>query len=204
MLGITRSVQHALSELGRGGTRSQRAHRPTTSVPPLRESFGRFGDVPPDEIEHAGSLYREYFSETGIFENQVYAGIPACLDALRSHGWQLAVATSKPTVFAERILEHFGLRAAFDVVAGSELDGSRDAKEAVIRFGLEELHVTEDRTCLMIGDRSHDIVGARAVGIGAVGVTWGYGSELELTSAGADWIVHNPDELLDAITTNDR
>ena len=196
-VGITRSVQHALRALGKDVPNLQSL---TGYIgPPLRESFARIGGVAPTEIERAIALYREYFTETGIFENQVYSGIPACLETLRSRGWQLAVGTSKPTVFAERILDHFGLRDAFEVVVGSELDGTRDAKEEVIRFGLEMMHVAASSSCLMIGDRSHDIIGARAVSIKAVGVTWGYGSESELAEAGADWIVHHPNDLVDTL-----
>ena len=198
MLGITRSVQHALRALGMDVPDTQSL---TGYIgPPLRQSFALISGVPPTEIDRAIGLYREYFAETGIFENQVYAGMPASLEELRSLGWQLVVATSKPTVFAERILEHFGLRDAFGVVVGSELDGTRDAKEDIIRAGIEMLHMAVSASCLMIGDRSHDIVGARAVGIGAVGVTWGYGSESELAEAGADWIVHNPSGLVDTLS----
>ena len=143
----------------------------------------------------AVASYREYFAETGIFENAVYPGVPECLEALQARGWRLAVATSKPTVFAERILDHFSLLTHFQAVVGAGLDGSRRHKHEVIAAALSDLGVAADERCIMVGDREHDVIGAKTVGLLSVGVTWGYGSVQELSEAGADVLVHAVAEL---------
>ena len=182
-VGITRSVNYTLERFG------LEVADPDDLVsyigPPLQDSFVSAG-LSRDDAWQAVLAYREYFTDTGIFENAVYQGIAEAVAELRGDGWRLAVATSKPTVFAERILEHFELRAAFDVVAGCELDGFRQHKHEVITYALEQLAVTPSPGFVMIGDREHDILGAKRVGIASVGVTWGYGSVDELTAAGAD------------------
>jgi phosphoglycolate phosphatase len=111
------------------------------------------------------------------------------LGELAGGGWRLGVATSKPTVFAERILEHFDLRAAFEVVSGAEMDGSRQHKHEVIAHALVALGVDPSSDCVMVGDREHDILGGKRLGLSTVGVTWGYGPRYELEAAGADVIV---------------
>ena len=131
-----------------------------------------------------------------MFENKLYEGIPEMLGKLRSAGKKLAVATSKPWVFAEPILAHFRLDGYFDEVIGSELDGTRVKKgevieEAVRRFGAE----ASPEKAVMVGDRKHDIIGAKENGILSVGVTYGYGGYEELSQAGADWIVNTVEEL---------
>lgn len=200
-VGITRSVQFALHRIGAGTVDLDRL---TDYIgPPLRDSFRHLAGLTPPEVAIAVAAYREYFSETGIFENSVYDGIPAILERLRLNGWRLALATSKPTVFAERILERFSLRDAFEVVAGASLDETRDRKEQVIEHAFELLGAEPGRGCVMVGDRSYDIAGARHVGIAAIGVTWGYGSADELRNAGADRLVDAVDELPDAMDEMD-
>jgi phosphoglycolate phosphatase len=191
--GITRSLQHGLAHVGITVTDpdSLAIH----IGPPLRETFSVFAGLAPAEVEVAVLAYREYFADRGMFENQVYDGIPECLEELRRSGWRLAVATSKPTVFADGILEHFSLREAFDVVVGSELDGSRDDKHSIITLALEILGIAPSTECVMAGDRKLDVAGAHSVGIGCAGVAWGYGGIDELTGAGADRIVHRPSDL---------
>ncbi len=191
-VGITRSVNYALARFGLD------VADPDELVgyigPPLQDSFVAFAGLSTDDAWDAVLAYREYFTETGIFENAVYPGIADVVAELQGGGWRLAVATSKPTVFAERILEHFGLTNGFEVVAGCELDGSRQHKHEVITHALEQLAVAPSPTHVMIGDREHDILGAKRVGIASVGVTWGYGSVEELKAAGADVLV---DEIAD-------
>ena len=138
---------------------------------------------------------KEYFKDKGIFENRPYKGIDVLLSSLKNAGMILAVATSKPEVFAERILEHFDLAQYFTVTAGSNLDGSRISKADVINYALETLKVNDKTSVLMVGDREHDVIGAKAAGIDCVGVLYGYGSREELESAGAGSIAQTVEEL---------
>jgi len=191
--GITRSVHYALKAQG------LLVEDLDTLVsyigPPLHDSFVRLGRLSPADATTAVASYREYFVEKGIFENRVFPGVPECLAALRSNGWRLAVATSKPTMFAQQILDHFSLSDYFEFVAGSELDGTRVHKHEVISHALEGLDLSPSSTSIMIGDREHDIFGARRVGLRAVGVMWGYGSRSELVAAGADRLVEDVTDL---------
>ena len=157
--------------------------------PPLMDSFMNFYGFSEQEADQAILYYREYFSETGIFENEVYPGIRALLDALKNNGRVLAVATSKPTVFAQRILEYFDLEGYFTCVVGSNLDGTRVKKAEVIAEVLSLLQVDCKSEVIMIGDREHDVIGAKQVGIHSIGVEYGYGTYEELERAGADFIV---------------
>jgi phosphoglycolate phosphatase len=186
-VGITRSVAFALARFG------IEVEDTDTLVPfigpPLDESFVKLGGLAEADAWNAVLAYREYYTDTGIYENAVYDGIAEVLGELAARGWRLGVATSKPTVFAERILEHFDLRAAFEVVSGAEMDGSRQHKHLVIEHALAQLDVDPSPECVMVGDREHDIVGARRLGLATVGVTWGYGPREELEAAGADVIV---------------
>jgi len=179
--GIAGSIQYALEKLD----------RPVPSQdelawcigPPLRASFVAL--LGGEELaDRAVALYRERFGEVGLFENSLYPDIPAVLAALARSPRRLFVATSKPHVFASRIIEHFGLAGYFEHIFGSELDGSRVDKADLLAYALTQSGVDPSQA-LMIGDRSHDVAGARANGIDAVGVTYGYGTEAELIEAGA-------------------
>ena len=159
--------------------------------PPLKESFMHFYDMNEEQAQAAVEKYRERFRDTGIFENRLYDGIPQMLRTLNSKGMFLAVASSKPTVFVERILEHFGIRSYFKVVVGSELDGTRTEKNEVVEEALRQLFgdaPVEKNKVYMIGDRRFDIEGAKAQGVDSVGVTYGYGGMEELREARADYI----------------
>ena len=145
----------------------------------------------PAEARQAVEDYREYFADRGLYENELYRGIPELLAELRGAGLRLGLATSKPTVFAERILTHFGLAPHFECVVGSFLDGRRVAKAEVIADALAALPGIGRAHALHVGDRRHDIDGARANGIGAIAVGWGYGSREELTSAGPQALVES-------------
>lgn len=191
--GITRCCAHALERLGRGTV------DPETLAwcigPPLRDSFAKILESDDaDLVEQAVALYRERFSTVGLFENEVYEGIPELLDSLRANGLRLFVATSKPQVFAERILEHFQLTPYFEGIVGSELDGRREAKREVIEHVLVS-HGVRAESALMVGDRRHDVEGARAHGIPCVGVSYGYGLEGELHAAGAWKVCAHPHEI---------
>ena len=145
--------------------------------------------------DRALSLYRERFADIGLFENEVYAGIEGTLSALAAPGRRIFIATSKPAVYAIRIVEHFGLKPYFERVFGSELDGTRVDKRDLLRYALDEARV-DPASAIMIGDRSHDVVGARTNGMTAIGVLYGYGSEAELRDAGAHHICAAHPDLL--------
>jgi phosphoglycolate phosphatase len=192
-IGITNSVMYALQKYGI--TVRDRSKLYSFIGPPLWESFQRFYGFSEAEAKKAVSYYREYFSVTGMFENTVYDRIDALLAALENSGKTLAVATSKPEVFAEQILEHFDLAKYFSFIGGSELDGKRVKKDEVIRYALEMSGVTDLSTAVMVGDREHDILGAKKTGIASVGVLFGYGRREELEAAGADYIAETVEDL---------
>lgn len=196
-IGITRSIQYALGKLDHPAMPTE--DELTWCIgPPLRASFVKLlgGDHAADA---AVAFYRERFSDVGLFENGVYNGVPEVLTTLRASGHRLFVATSKPHVFAERIIDHFGLRDHFERVFGSELDGTRVDKSDLLEYALKEAAVDPSRT-LMIGDRSHDMVGARNNGMKGIGVLYGYGSRDELTQAGALHVCATPQAILDCIS----
>lgn len=166
--------------------------------PPLKDSFMEFYHMTGEQAEEAVEKYRERFRDKGIFENRMYRGIPAMLWELRSRGMVLAVASSKPTVFVERILEHFHIAKYFNVVVGSELDGTRVNKDQVVQEALRRLfsgRPVEKDQVYMIGDRKFDVEGAHAAGVESVGVTYGYGTMEELKAAKSDYIVRSVEEL---------
>jgi len=194
--GILASVRYALEAMGEPVPGADQLAR--FIGPPLAESFSRFCGMDPDRVQAAITAYRVYFADRGQFENSVYAGIPEVLAALRAEGRELAVATSKAEVFAGSILAHFDLEGFFTAVVGSELDGRRTAKSEVITEALARLGRPRGGA-VMIGDRFHDVVGARTVGIPCLGALWGYGITAELTGAGADLLVDKPTDLLTAL-----
>ncbi len=156
--------------------------------PPLVDSFMDFGFNKEKALE-AVDKYREYFKDHGIYENEVYEGIAQLLATLKERNKKIMLATSKPEVFAKKILEHFDLLQYFDFVGGSELNGNRTEKSEVIQYVLKEGKVTDLAKAVMIGDRKYDISGAKEVGIDSIGVLNGYGDQEELIAAGADAIV---------------
>ncbi|NLX77441.1 MAG: HAD family hydrolase [Clostridiaceae bacterium] len=192
-VGITKSVAYALKSFGIEV--EDRDSLCKFIGPPLRVSFRDFYGFSEDDCIRAIEKYRGYFRVTGLFENEVYPGIENLLKNLKQSGRKLFVATSKPTVFAVRILEHFNLLRYFEYVAGSELDGSRDSKGDVIRFALRENGLADRANVIMVGDREHDVIGAKENNIDVVGVLYGYGDRAELEKAGADYIVETVEEL---------
>ena len=192
--GITRCIAHALTRMGS-------APPPLEDLrfaigPPLRGSFAKLLNTDDGAaVEAAIAAYRERFSTVGLFENALYPGIRETLAEARARGHLVFLATSKPIVFATRILDHFELTPFFHGAYGSELDGKRDDKTELLAHLLAERKL-EAGQCVMIGDRSHDMVAARNHGIGALGVTWGYGSREELLQAGAHALCEAPADLL--------
>jgi len=166
--------------------------------PPLRESFRDYAGLSENDAEIAVKKYREYYSVTGVKQNKLYDGVTRMLEELKSKGFVLSLATSKPTAFAKVILEDFGIDKFFSFVAGSEFDGTRDKKADVVEYALSSLGA-EPSDAVMVGDRLHDVNGAAAHGVKCIGVTYGYGTREELCSAGAYTTVDSPLEIVKAI-----
>jgi phosphoglycolate phosphatase len=197
--GIVQCIKHALTGLDEPC--------PADTVlegyigPPLQSSFGAvFGPGSP-KIAKAIDLYRERFSTKGIFQNRLYPEIPGALSALRRRGARLIVATSKPTVFAERIIAHFSLGSYISAIYGSELDGTRSDKAELISHILKAESISPAAT-FMVGDRAHDMIGAKANGIVGIGALWGYGGRQELIDGGAAALCARPSELDKALSSN--
>ncbi|MDN5004084.1 HAD family hydrolase [Bradyrhizobium sp. GCM10027634] len=190
--GITGSIQYALKKLGMAVPTQDEL---TWCIgPPLHASLKALTGTEA-LADQALLLYRERFSEVGLFENTPYPGIHDTLAAVAATGTRMFVATSKPAVYATRIVDHFGLKPYFERVFGSELDGTRVDKRDLLRYALDEAKV-DAGSAVMIGDRSHDVVGARTNGMTAIGVLYGYGTEAELRDAGAHHICAAHPELL--------
>jgi phosphoglycolate phosphatase len=182
-VGIVTCLRHALAALQAVSPTDRELER--FIGPPLQETFRVLLRETPERADEAVRLYRERFADVGMYENEVYPGIPELLAALRDAGYSLRVATSKPGVYAERILTHFGLAPYFAGIHGSELSGARTNKAELLAHVLAVADIDPARA-RMIGDRSFDVLGARANGVRALGVLWGYGSRAELVAAGAE------------------
>ena len=216
MVGITTCVQYALAA---AGIEEPDLQKLTPFIgPPLKQSFMEFYGFSDEKAEQAVEKYRERFKDVGIFENEVYEGIPKLLSSLKKEGMLLSVASSKPEVFVKRILTHFSIDSYFDAVVGSELDGRRTDKKEVVAEALRRLYekdaemaeiegtalfdaVKRKRT-YMVGDRKFDIIGAKAEDVISVGVTYGYGSEEELLAEKPDFLAHSADELKEILMGN--
>lgn len=165
--------------------------------PSLKESFTTIFHLPENEIDNAIYVYREYYSTKGMFECEPYPGIVELIKALRSHGKKILVATSKPEVYTKQILEKKNLSGLFDFVGGADLEEkSRTEKPDVIRYVLKANGLEEKKeSCLMIGDRKYDIIGAHTVGLKALGILWGFGNRKEFSECNADFIFETPEEV---------
>lgn len=192
-LGITNSFKYALEYFGRKIPSYETLC--TFIGPPLNDTFKNLLNFEDKKIPEAIKKYREYFAEKGLFENSVYPEIPELLSELKQAGKKLVVATSKPEDYSVRIIEHFGLTQFFENVCGSLHDTTRTTKDEVISFAIERNNISDKSKILMIGDRKHDILGAKKVGIKSCGVLFGYGSREELETAGADFIVKDISQL---------
>lgn len=163
--------------------------------PPLHESFKDFYGFDEKKSMEAVSFYRKYFSTKGLLENKVYDGIPQLLQELVDNGKRLILATSKPQEYTDRIMEHFELAKYFEFIAGSNMDGTRSKKADIIGYALQQCNIADKSKAVMVGDRMHDIIGAKSVGIDSVGVEYGYGDYEELNNAGATYIAKTVDNL---------
>ena len=197
--GITKCVQHALMHFG---IEEPDLNKLTPFIgPPLVTSFMGFYGMTQEQAQEAVKIYRERFSTVGLFENLVLDGIPQMLKELRSQGKILAVASSKPEEYVIRILERFKLMEYFDEVTGATMDGTRSEKKDVIMEALARLGITDDRNgILMIGDRRHDVEGARACGIDSVGVYTGFAPDGELEEAGATYVFYSIGKMAEFLT----
>ncbi len=196
--GITNALMHAQRRLGRAVSRREDLY--VFIGPPLIETFMSEWGLSRAEAEQALVYYREHFTVKGLYENVPYPGIEACLAGLRAAGLRLFVATSKPEPLSLRILEHFGLLPYFEAVAGSTMDEQRTKKGEVIAYALETFHLDPSET-VMVGDRRHDVLGARENGLPCIGVLYGYGSREELTAAGASALAADVEALLALLTS---
>lgn len=195
--GVTRCVQHALNYFG---FREQLRESLNRFIgPPLHLSFEEFYGMSPEEAQKAVAVYRERYSTVGVFENTLYDGVEELIKVLHSRGIAVVLATSKPLVFAEKILDYFNLKRYFSHIIGSNLDGTLTDKAEVVAFALEKSGVTDKASALMVGDRKFDIIGAKTNGIASAGALYGYGSREELEESGADFIIENPLDLLKII-----
>ncbi|CYU95198.1 HAD family hydrolase [Streptococcus suis] len=198
--GILNSVAYALEKMGIEEPDTANLNR--FIGPPLYESFSRFYQLSPEDTQSAVDAFRVYFKEKGMFENQLYPGIFSLLEELRTAGKTLVIATSKPEIFAKQILEHFGIAHYFDVIAGASLDSSRISKADVIGYAINQLEAFP-KHAVMIGDREHDIEGARMHQLPAIGVLYGYGSKQEFEKAGATMIVETVQDLKRVLLTTE-
>ncbi|HEL1567143.1 TPA: HAD family hydrolase [Streptococcus suis] len=198
--GILNSVAYALEKMGIEEPDTANLNR--FIGPPLYESFSRFYQLSPEDTQSAVDAFRVYFKEKGMFENQLYSGIFPLLEELRTAGKTLVIATSKPEIFAKQILEHFGIAHYFDVIAGASLDSSRISKADVIGYAINQLEAFP-KHAVMIGDREHDIEGARMHQLPAIGVLYGYGSKQEFEKAGATMIVETVQDLKRVLLTTE-
>ncbi|MGG2097765.1 HAD-IA family hydrolase [Acinetobacter haemolyticus] len=176
--GIHGSIRYALEKLNQ--PLADEVDLNWTIGPPLKASLAKLLDTQDDDLaEQALAAYRERFSVTGLFENEVYPTVEGTLRHLQTQGYQLFLATAKPTVYAKQILAHFQLDQYFTEMYGSELTGERTNKADLIAYILEQEQLNAQH-CIMVGDRQYDVIGARANGIETIAVNYGYGTTQEL------------------------
>lgn len=193
--GITKSAQYALEKIGKPEPDLDKLK--VFVGPPLKEQFMKYAALEKEDAELAVKFYRERYTVTGIFENRPYEGVKELLEFLQKKGYLLAVASSKPEIFVKQILEHFEMSGYFTEIVGSEMDGRRTKKTEVIEEALRRLGIQRKREqVLMIGDKEHDVIGAKEAGIPCVAVSYGYGTMEELENAKPLRICSTTEELM--------
>ncbi len=191
-LGITRAVQYALRHFG---LEEQDEQKLLSYIgPPLLDTFRSYG-LTEEQSREALRVYREYFADIGLYENEVYEGIPEFLKAAQQAGYVLIMATSKPEMYACRLMQYFGLTDYFSCIAGSDMAETRADKAAVIRYAMQRVGLTDVGQAVMIGDRKYDVQGARDFGMRSVAVMYGYGSQEELSASNPTFLVETVEEL---------
>ncbi len=199
--GIVKAVTYSLEQLGIPLPPAEVMHK--FVGPPLLWSFSNFYGMSEEESKKAVEYYRECYSGGEIYNCLIYDGFEDLLKALNEKGVKCVLATSKPHVFANAILEKKGLAKYFCYVSGPEFDGTRDAKSEVIAYAMEQLGLTDPSTILMVGDRDHDTKGAVINGVDSVGALWGFGDAEELLSTGAKAVFETPRDLMDRLCAPD-
>lgn len=190
--GITKSIQYSLKHFGIYEDNLDDLNK--FIGPPLKDSFKEYYNFSDINADMAVKKYREYFSDKGIFQNKLYTGIIELLDKLYNENKELIIATSKPKIFAERILKYFNMDKYFKYVCGSNLDGTLSKKGEVISYALKQCKCEKDNV-IMVGDRKYDIIGAKEAKIHSIGVLYGYGSYRELKKEQPEYIVKDINEL---------
>ncbi|MEG1312554.1 MAG: HAD family hydrolase [Romboutsia sp.] len=190
--GITKSFQYALRHFG---IEEELVNLEKFIGPPLHDSFREDYNFEEEKVEEAVIKFREYFAETGIFENKIFSNVKDVLEYLYEDGKVILLATSKPTIFAEKILKYFEIDKYFKYVGGSNLDGSRSEKNEVIDHVLDVCSISSMNEVIMIGDRKYDVLGAKKIGVDSIGVLYGYGSLEELKEANPNYIIESVEEL---------
>ncbi len=195
--GITKAAQYALKHFG---IEVEDLNDLRKFVgPPLRDSYKNFYDFDDEKAEIGITKFREYYTDKGIYENKVYDGVEETLKALKDNGKKLIVATSKPEVHAKVVLDHFDLAKYFDFIGGADLEETRVRKSDVIKYSMENVGIDDLSKVIMVGDREHDIIGAKENNIKSIGVLYGYGDVVELTQARADYVVEKPQDIIDIV-----
>lgn len=192
-LGITNSIMYSLSKFNIIVEDRSKLYK--FIGPPLMESYEKYFGFDEEKCRQAVNYYREYFGVKGLFENEVYPGIPQFLEKCKGAGYKLVLATSKPEHYAVEIMNHFRLAEYFDCMCGSNFDASLETKADVIREAMHRCSIEVKKEVLMIGDRMHDILGACECGLDSAGVLWGYGNREEFQKNGAKYIIRDLDEL---------
>ena len=197
--GIINSIRYALEKYGLP-VPEEKVLR-TFIGPPLKEQFQAVCGLNEEESARMVDAYREYYTEKGIFEKSVYSGVPEMLERLKESGARILMATAKPEKFAKRIAEHFDFAKYFEFIGGACMDGRRTDKYDVIEYVLDSCGISEEekKDAVMIGDRSHDMIGAAKAGLHSLGVLYGYGSREELASAGAAMTAETPGDICSII-----
>lgn len=196
-MGITNAVAYTYEKYGIAVPPRQELYR--YIGPPLKDCFAQFCGFSDEEATRAVSVYREYYGDKGLYENEVYEGMEELLKQLRADGKILLTATSKPEPFAVKILEHYGLAKYFDFIGGATFDPSRSKKGDVIAYVLKKWGITDLSKAVMIGDRKHDVIGAKENGLDSIGVLYGYGNLEEMQEAGATYIAQTVADILPLI-----
>ncbi|MGM9933560.1 MAG: HAD family hydrolase [Clostridium sp.] len=195
--GITKAAQYALKHFG---IEVEDLNDLRKFVgPPLRDSYKNFYDFDDEKAEIGITKFREYYTDKGIYENKVYDGVEETLKELKDNGKKLIVATSKPEVHAKVVLDHFDLAKYFDFIGGADLEETRVRKSDVIKYSMENVGIDDLSKVIMVGDREHDIIGAKENNIKSIGVLYGYGDVVELTQARADYVVEKPQDIIDIV-----
>ena len=196
-LGITNAVMYSLEKYGLPLPERESLYK--FIGPPLTWSYQTYFGFSEEKSVEAVKFYREHYSVTGLFENEVYPGVPKMLEKLRTAGKTLCVATSKPEKFAVQILEHFGLEGFFHHICGAAFDESRGTKHEVIEYAISRCGSPDRSRIVMVGDREHDILGGKQSGLATIGVLYGYGDRAEHEAAGADAIAESVEKLCEIL-----